>query len=646
MPSQPDPEHPAAPGLGTWPRRLAEAGAALLVLLCIGWTLQLPSRVLNLAVHMQQFLALAMAAALLTAFLALPRRPGAAARPGAIEALAILAGGLAFAWLAFDYPRLLVRIPARPPEILVLSAVILVVTLEALRRAAGWGLFLIVTGFIGYGLVGHHIPGALSTRRVPWDRMLSYLSMDLSALFGSTLAIGATVVVIYVLLGQILLKAGGGAFFTDLAIAATRGSRGGAAKIAVVGSALFGSISGSAVSNVVSTGVITIPMMRRAGLPADRAGAVESVASTGGQLTPPIMGAAAFILAEYLSVPYAAVVLAAIIPAALYYWAVFCVIDLSAGRDRVAAADAEPVRLSAAMARGWHLLTPFVVLFVALFVFRERAAMAAVHATAALAVAGAARGYGGHRLDLRRLWAALVETGIALVPLLMILAGAGFLIGVLNVTGLGFALTLALLDLAGGSLIGLLGVAAVACVVLGMGMPTTGVYVLLATLIAPALIRAGVEPFAAHFFVLYFGLMSMLTPPVAIAAFSAASISGASPMATGWSAMRLGWVAYVIPFMFVWSPSLLMIGAPTDIVRDAATAALGVFLISVGTVGWLGQALRPVTRTLAFLCGAATMLPGSVIGVDGAVDGLGAACGIGLIAWLTLRRRLADRRAH
>ena len=641
-----DPETPDLADAGRWQRRLAEGGAALMVLLCLGWTLQLPSRVLNLAVHMQQFLALIMATALLSAFIVLPRRAGAPARPGVLEAVAIVGGVVAFGWLAVEYPRLLVRIPARTPEVLALSAVILVVTLEALRRAAGWGLFLIVVGFIGYGLVGHTVPGALGTRRVPWDRMLSYLSMDLSALFGSTLVIGATVVVIYVLLGQVLLKAGGGAFFTDVAIAATRGSRGGAAKIAVVGSALFGSISGSAVSNVVSTGVVTIPMMRRAGMPAERAGAVEAVASTGGQLTPPIMGAAAFILAEYLSVPYAAVVVAAIIPAALYYWAVFCVIDLGAGRDGIAAADAEPVQLWAAMARGWHLLTPFVVLFVALFAFRERASMAAIYATAALAVAGALRSYGGYRLTLRSIRAAVVETGLAVVPLLMILAGAGFLIGVLNVSGLGFALTLALLDLAGGSLMGLLAVAAVACVVLGMGMPTTGVYVLLATLIAPAIIRAGVEPFAAHFFVLYFGLMSMLTPPVAIAAFSAASISGASPMATGWSAMRLGWVAYVIPFMFVFSPSLLMIGAPGEIARDAASAALGVFLISMGAVGWLGRALGPVARVLALVCGAATMLPDSVIGLEGVLDGLGAVLGLGLIGWLVLGPRLASRRAH
>jgi TRAP transporter 4TM/12TM fusion protein len=619
-----------------WLGLFCDVAAAALVVLCIAWTLQLPSRFFGVALHLQQVLAAAMVPALVIALFRLPRHAGGRARPRFPELVAVIAGAACFAWLAIDYPRLLVQIPARPPEILVMSAIILVVTLEALRRSGGYGLFLIVVAFIAYGLVGHHVEGALATRRVPWDRLLAYLSLDLSALFGSTLAIGATVVVIYVLLGQVLLKSGGGAFFTDLAIAATRGSRGGAAKIAVIGSALFGSISGSAVSNVVSTGMVTIPMMRRANIAPSRAGAVEAVASTGGQLTPPIMGAAAFILAEYLSLPYASVVIAAIIPAALYYWAVFCVIDLGAGRDGIAPADAEAVSLGTALRQGWHLLVPFAVLFVALFWFRERAAVAAIQATSALVLSGALRSYGGHRLTPHTLWAAICETGMAVTPLLMILGGAGFLIGVLNVSGLGFALTLALLDLAGGNLFGLLAVAAIACVVLGMGMPTTGVYVLLATLIAPAIVKAGIEPLAAHFFVLYFGLMSMLTPPVAIAAFAAASISGARPMATGWQAMKLGWVAYVIPFMFVLSPTLLMIGSPIGIMRDAASAMLGVLLISVASVGWFGRPLQPALRGIAGLAGAATMIPDNILGLRGFGDAAGAVVGLAVLGWLTL----------
>lgn len=632
---------PGAPGV----RFLTAVCGAVIVLASVGWALQLHSRLFGLALHTPQFLSVVLGAAAIAVFATRPLRRRPDGRPGPEDWALAIAAGATFAYVGWNYERLLFDLPYRTPELLAVALVLLVVVLEALRRAAGWSLFLIVLASILYGTVGHMVPGVLSTREVALDRLAIYLSMDLSALFGSATTVGATVVILYILLGQLLLRAGGGEFFTDLATAAVGNRRGGPAKVAVVGSALFGSISGSAVSNVASTGMVTIPLMRRAGYGPERAGAIEAVASTGGQLTPPIMGAAAFLVAEFLSLPYSTVALAAVIPAGLYYWALFAFIDLSADREGIGAGAAEPAAGGGAespwrtLADGWQFVLPFAALFVALFHYREGAQTAALIAAAVLLFASAARSYRGRRMSPGNLWAAVVEAGLAVVPLMMILAGAGFLIGVLNLTGLGFALTLALLDLAGGALLPLLLVAAVSCVILGMGMPTSGVYLLLATLIAPAIVEAGVEPIAAHLFVLYFGLMSMITPPVAIAAFAAASITGASAMRTGWAAMRLGWVAYVIPFMFAFSPTLVMVGSPLAIGLNTVTAVAGVYFVTVAAVGWFAGSLGLGLRGIAGICGVATIVPDTLLGVHHVLDGGGLLVGGGLLFARLMRRR-------
>ena len=600
--------------------------AAIIVFVSLTWALQLPSRIFNLALHGPQFISVVLAAASAIVYLTCPAfaskravQSDSAVRlsptPTLLDVALALFSFTIFLYVSVRYESLLFDIPYRTNELLFISVSAIVLLLEALRRSAGLPLFLIVLCFLVYAAVGHLFGGSLSTREVPLERLVIYLALDLSALFGSPVQIGMSVVVLYILLGQILLKAGGGTFFTDVAMASVGNRRGGPAKAAIVGSALFGSISGSAVSNVTSTGIITIPLMRKAGYSRLRAGAIEAVASTGGQLTPPIMGAAAFLMAEFLSVPYSAVVVAAIFPALLYYFAMFIYAHLLAGRDSIVKVDVTQQGVKQIIARGWHFVLPFVVLFVSLFYFRDSASVAALWASAALIIVGSLRSYGDSRLTLGQIWAGLVDTGKTVVALFMILAAAGFLIGALNISGLGFALTLALLGIAMDSMVVLLGVSALICIVLGMGMPTTGVYLLLATLIAPALVQAGVEPFAAHMFVLYFGLMSMITPPVAIAAFAASSISGATPMRTGLEAMKVGWVAYVIPFMFVFSPTLLMIGQPTAIIFDVVTAIVGVFLISVGGVGcikhvsvgkarcyWSWQGRLPWCQAVRWVC--------------------------------------------
>ncbi|MGA1060393.1 MAG: TRAP transporter permease, partial [Burkholderiaceae bacterium] len=511
-----------------------------MVVACIAWNLELPVR-LGYAVLKQQYMALQLGLALTLFYLS-----QVIAWPNAVwrQALHGLVGVVAFGALmyaAWDFDWLLKEQAYRPWQIAVVGTVVVVTVMHGIQRLAGNMLTAIVAVFFAYAFVAEQVPGRLIGNAVSIKELVQYVGFDPSAVFGSPLAVGTVVVVLFVFFGQLLFAAGGGAFLTDLAMAFTGKSRGGSAKIAVVGSALFGSISGSAVSNVVTTGVITIPLMQRGGYSRQDAGAVEAVASTGGQLTPPIMGAAAFLMAEFLELPYSAVAAAALIPALLYYVSVFAQVDLIAGRDNVVQVEASQLRLHEVLQKGWHFLLPIAVLLACLFVWNMDPEDAAIVAAALVLVLGWIRGYGDQRLTWSRLLTVVRETAESMVSLILIVAAAGFVIGVLNITGLGFALTLLLVDSVGTSILLLLLVAASICMVLGMGMPTSGVYVLLAALVAPALVEAGITPMAAHLFILYFGMLSMITPPVALASFAAATIAQASPLGTALASIRVGW---------------------------------------------------------------------------------------------------------
>ena len=585
---------------------LVKVCAFLITVSCILWNLDLPTR-LGVAVLTEQYLALVLGLAICILFLTVSRTRQRGGTVGALDMSLALLGLVTLVYTAFAYVGLLNEIAFRPPVITFIGAVVTVLVLEGVRRNSGWALFIIVAVFVVYALMAHLVPGPLIGRNLSLVQLVQYIGFDPSAVFGTPLKVGATVVILFVFFGTLLFIAGGGEFFTDLSFAVTGRTRGGAAKIAVVASALFGSISGSAVSNVVTTGVITIPLMRRGGYSKNDSGAIESVASTGGQLAPPIMGAAAFLMAEFLEIPYMAVAMAAIIPAVLYYFSVFVQVDLMAARDRFAMVDQEIPRISDVLKRGWHLVIPFAVLLYALFGMNSEPEDAAMMSAVVIVVVGFLRPYGEHRLTLRKLLDAFVDTGTSMVELILIVAAAGFVIGILNITGLGFALTLLLVDAVGGSLVPLLLISAVICIVLGMGMPTSGVYVLLAALVGPAIVEAGVDPIAAHLFLLYFGMMSMITPPIALAAFAAAAIAKADAMATGLAAVRIGWASFVIPFIFVGTPALLLQGAPAEIAVDIAEALIGIFAMSVAVVGYFGRKLGPLERLGLAILGAACL---------------------------------------
>jgi TRAP transporter 4TM/12TM fusion protein len=616
---------------------------AALVILVVGWVLNVPSR-LGIALYTEQFLAAVLGVTLALTFLTIPPRGhdadggtfvGAGRRRVAwYDVVASAAGFAACAYVAVRYPVLVTELVYRPADGIAVATVICALVMEATRRTAGWSLIFIIIGLCAYALLGWMLPEQIATRPVALSRLMVYLGIDTNALLGGALQVAATVVVPFVIMGQVLTRSGGSDFFTDLSMAMMGRFRGGSAKIAVVGSAFFGMVSGSAVANVASVGTITIPLMKRAGFPGQLAAAIESVGSTGGQLMPPVMGAAAFLMAEYLQVPYGEVMVAAILPAFLYYAALFVQVDLEAAKRRIMGAPlAQIPSLGRVLRAGWHFPIPFAVLVLGLLAWNMEAQYAALLATVLLIVFAMVFGYKGNRLSPRGAISAVMSAGGAVIDIIVITAVAGLLIGVLNLTGLAFGLTLQLLSASGGSLIVLLVVTAVVAIILGLGLPTVGVYVILAALAAPALIKAGVSPMQAHMFVMYFGMMSMVTPPVALAAFAAANIAQSDHWKTGWTATRVGWCSYIIPFLFALSPTLLMEGSASDIAASTVTALLGVLLGTAAVVGHLRDALSAGKRVLYLALGVLLLVPTDMFAGAGWMNLVAFVLGATLVAY-------------
>ena len=581
-----------------WAPSTAGVLSNFLVLLTIGWASGL-HRTLQIQVYTEQFLALTLAMALALTFLT--KRSQLLPVVDWVLAGFALAGGC---WLAIAYPWLSIESSIDPAVGLPAAIPLLVKLVEALRRTAGWPLTIIIAGFLTYGYFGNLASGEFQALSITPERLTVQLALDTNGVLGTPLLIAATVVVVFVAFGRLLEHFGGADFFTRLAAIAMGRYRGGAAKVSILASSLFGSISGSAVSNVATTGVVTIPLMKRSGFKAHTAAGIEAVASTGGQLMPPVMGASAFLMAEFLEIPYSQVVVAALVPAILYYLALFLLADLVAARDNIGGISSQSLDDSTSLSRGWPFLLPFVALVVALFVLNYQPAMAGLIAGVVLLAVAPFMPNGFSLLKPASLWHAIGQSGKALSQIIVITAAAGIVIGVLNETGLSFGLTSSLARLAGDSVIALLVLAALISIVLGMGMPTIAVYVLLAALVAPALVRLGIEPIAAHLFVLYFGMMSMITPPVAIAAFAAATLGESDPMRTGFEAMKFGWPAYVLPFAFAISPALILNG--TSIAEAAiaiALAAGGIFAVSAAIVGYAHKPLNPLMRAVVLLVG-------------------------------------------
>ncbi|GGG30043.1 C4-dicarboxylate ABC transporter [Caldovatus sediminis] len=489
---------------------------------------------------------------------------------------------------------------AAPPEAVAVAGIVCAIALEAVRRAAGIVLFLICAVFAAYPLFADSMPGFLWGPGSGLAETLSAHAMGVESIIGVPLRTVASLLVGFLIFGSALVVTGGGEFFMALAVALLGRTRGGPAKVSVMASGFFGSLSGSVISNVVTTGRLTIPTMKRVGYPAHYAGAVEACASTGGALMPPVMGAVAFVMAEFLNVPYSTVLIAAIVPALLYYGGLLLQADHYAARNGLKGQPAEEIPpLLPILKEGWHFLFSLGLLVYLLLVMK-REALAPYIATCVLL--GTTVAFGSKRFGLAGLRDLAIDTTRSIVNLVAVLAGVGFIVGSLSYTGVGGAFSRELLQFAGGNIYLLLVLGALTSFILGMGMTATACYIFLAVTLAPALISGGLHPTASHLFILYWGLMSFITPPVALAAITAASIAKADPWRTGTQAMRLGVVNFLVPFLFVLNPTLIMVGEPLHILHDVATACFAVWMIAATLEGWLvgiGRIAWPARALLA-----------------------------------------------
>jgi TRAP transporter 4TM/12TM fusion protein len=504
------------------------------------------------------------------------------ARAAALEAALGIVAIACWAWSAWNYDEWLISFADRSLAQWLPGAIALLLMLEALRKTCGTAITVLAWTFLAYAVFGAALGGLLRASPQSPAEVVMYLYADSQGVPGSIVTVVVTLVLAFVVLGKLMEQSGATKFFTDVAMRLMAHRRGGAAKVSIVASGAFGMINGSTVSNVMSTGLVTIPLMKRSGFPPSVAAAVEAVASNGGQLAPPVMGATAFLIAEFLELDYAHVAVAGALPALLYFVVLFVQVDGIAERLGLAPLPRETgAPLGALLAANWALVLPLALLLVLLFAFEIDAARAALLAAGVLLGLAALRDRA--LLAPKSLRELLCGSGANLLPILLIGAGAGVVVGVLNASGLGFQLSLGLAAL--GESLGLLAMlvlTAVLSIVLGMGMPTAAVYLVLSVVLAPALVEFGVPPLAAHLFLFYFGALSMLTPPVAVASFVAAGLAEASFWRTSIAALKLAAAAYVLPFLWIYNPAVILEGTEAQIAIAIALLVAAAVLLARG----------------------------------------------------------------
>jgi TRAP transporter 4TM/12TM fusion protein len=567
-------------------------------------------------------------------FILFPTRRGRTA-PGPEDwllcALALWAVGRLFV----DYDWLVNRIPYIDdprPEDVVGGWVLVVLVLEATRRVIGLALPITATVFLAWSYFFTDVTGLA---------ILDQLYLTTDGIFGSTLGVSAGFVVIFVLFGSVMERSGVGRLFMDFALALTGRSTGGPGKVAVVSSSLFGSVSGSAVANVMVTGQVTIPLMKRSGFRAPFAAGVEAVASTGGQIMPPIMGAAAFVMAEFLQVSYLQVVTWAVIPALLYYVATFAAVHFEAKRVGLAGLPENEVpRLGAVMRDNWHLFLPILLIAFGLFAGYS-APLVALVATLSCFPVAALRASSRGNVTPFAVWDSLLDGARNALGIAMACACAGIVIGIIALTGVGITFTQLVVNVANNSLLLALVLTMIAGIILGMGMPTTPAYIVMVSLLVPALIALGVVAPAAHLFAFYFAILSAITPPVALAVFAAAGLAKTDMWPSGFAAMRIGAAGFIVPFMFVYQPALLLIGSTGEIVIAVASATAGSLLLAASLHGYLFRTMPMWERVALFVAALSLIKPGLVTDAVGIVLG----GGVALLQLAQLRRVGAGRAA-
>ncbi|CCQ93101.1 Trap transporter, 4tm/12tm fusion protein [[Clostridium] ultunense Esp] len=503
------------------------------------------------------------------------------------KSLNILLAMMALATVVFfivDFDGIVQRFSQPNTSDMIIGTILILLTLEFARRNVGNILPGIAIVFLLYAMFGSYLPGILWHRGYDLQRIITQVSLSTEGIFGVSLGVSANFIFIFVLFGSILSVTDIGKFYIDLAIKGVGKTPGGPAKAAVVSSSLFGSISGSAVANVAGTGCITIPLMKSTGYSKEFSGAVEAVASTGGQIMPPMMGAAAFIMAEILGIPYYKVAIGAAIPAVIYFGSVFAMVHFRARRIGLTGIDTSSLPSIKEMLKTKGILLTPLILLIVLLVGVQMSAMKASVYTVLVTLAIAVVFCGMRTKELIDAFEDAAKTSVIVISST---ACAGIIVAMINLTGIGLKFSNIMISLAGGNIFVILVLLMLASLLMGMGLPTTPSYLILAVLGAPALIRLGVEPLAAHMFVFYFGCISMITPPVALAVYAATSIAESDFWKTSFEAVKLGITAFIVPYMFVYNPSLLAIGKPITILTTAITAIIGAVILGAGISGWL-----------------------------------------------------------
>ncbi|MEO1193381.1 MAG: TRAP transporter permease [Pseudomonadota bacterium] len=517
-----------------------------------------------------------------------------------------------------------------------LAAVLLI--LELTRRVAGLALVIIAGLFVVYAFVGPWLPGFLNHGGYAIWRFFSYIYTD-NGILGPTTAVSSTYIILFIIFAAFLQASKVGDYFVNFAFAVAGRARGGPAKVSVFASGLMGMINGTSAGNVVATGSLTIPLMKKVGYPPRSAGAIEAAASTGGQIMPPIMGAGAFIMAEITGIPYTEIAIAAVIPAVLYFASIYFMVDFEAAKRGMRGLRKEELPPWKAMVTQVYLFVPIIILIVALFMGYS-VIRAGTLATAAAAVVS---WISPNKMGPRAFLHAFDLASRMAIQIIVVCACAGIIVGVISLTGVGSRFSAILLDLAAANQLVALIFAMMVSILLGMGMPTTAAYAVAASVVAPGLVQLGIEPLVAHFFVFYFAVVSAITPPVALAAYAASGISRANPMETSVASFKIGLAAFIVPFMFFYNGALLMDGSTLVILRALATALVGVYLLSGAVRGWfVGRDVGALPR-IALLAAALFMIEGGWIS-----DVIGAGIAIGLfllVRGLGVGRKPAEREA-
>jgi TRAP transporter 4TM/12TM fusion protein len=535
-----------------------------------------------------------------------PRLPAVVRQLIDLAALAAVAAVGAYMWLTV--PRLETRIDNVSPVFwwdVLFGIVLVALLLEAVRRSVGWILLVVIGGFLLYGAFGFLIPGRAGFRGFGLDEYIEILTMTTSGILGVTTETSVNFVFYFVAFGVVYAVVGGGQLFIDLAMRLVGTSHGGSAKVAIVGSSLMGTISGSAVANVTATGVFSIPLMRRAGLSAPHAAATEAIASTGGQLMPPVMGIAAFVMAELLNVPYARIALAGLIPAIAFYVALYFAADLHARKSGTGTLSRADLGEVPPILPRLHLLLPPLVL-VLFLCLGTSAQLSATYATLSCFLIAFVRRE--NYVGFTKLLAMIRNTGRQMAEIAVPIAAIGIIVAIAIQSNIALKFASGVIAASGGTLAGSLILVVISCIIMGMGLPTVAAYIIGAILYVPALRDLGIPPLSAHFFVMYYCVLSMVTPPVALASYAAAGLAGASPMRTSLIAFRMSFVSFLIPFAFVIDDGLLFEGPW----HKALIASLGLLLsTAVWAIGLIGYFVRPLAwgdRALLMLCGLVAIL--------------------------------------